>query len=161
MLPSISALLVPTAIQLLALLFLFAPFAMALRLSTGARNAACNATVDLLDAGSAAGVVLIRTGAQPTNVGDADTGTLLGTLTFSDPAFGNAATGVATASAITSDTTADASGTAGHARLKDSDANIVMDCTCGQGSGDINFDNNVIVAGGTIAISSMTVTQPI
>jgi hypothetical protein len=134
---------------------------MALRLSTAARNAATDAVVDLIDGGAGAGTIAIRTGAQPTNVGDADSGTLLGTLTFSDPAFGASSTGVATASAITSDTSADASGTAGHARIKDSTPAILMDCTCGQGSGDVNFDNNVIVAGGTIAISSMTFTTPI
>jgi hypothetical protein len=134
---------------------------MAYRLSTDTRNKACDAIVDDLDAGSGAGTIAIRTGTQPTNVGDADTGTLLATLTFSDPAFGAASTGVATASAITSDTNADNSGTAGHARLKDSDGNIHSDCTCGQGSGDISFDNNVIVSGGTVAISSMSVTMPI
>lgn len=134
---------------------------MTWRLSTDARNKACDAMVDDIDAGSGAGTIAIRTGAQPTNVGDADTGTLLGTLTFSDPAFGAAASGVATASAITSDSSADNSGTAGHFRIKDSDGNIHSDGTCGQGSGDLNFDNNVIVAGGTIAISSMTVTMPI
>jgi hypothetical protein len=31
----------------------------------------------------------------------------------------------------------------------------------GQGSGDLSFDNSVIVAGGTIAISAFTVTVPI
>ncbi len=134
---------------------------MAFRLSTAARNAACNGIVDLLDAGAGAGTIAIRTGAQPTNVGDADSGTLLGTLTCSDPAFGNASTGVATASAITSDTNADASGTAGHFRMKDSDANIVADGTCGQGSGDLSFDNATIVSGGTIAISSFSVTVPV
>lgn len=134
---------------------------MALRLSTAARNGACNGIVDLLDAGAGAGTIAIRTGSQPTNVGDADTGTLLGTLTYSDPAFGNSATGTATASSITSDTSADNSGTAGHFRAKDSDANIVFDGTCGQGSGDLSFDNSVIVAGGVIAISSFTVTVPI
>lgn len=134
---------------------------MAFRLSTDTRNRACDAIVDDIDAGAGAGTIAIRTGAQPTNVGDADTGTLLGTLTFSDPAFGAAAAGVATASAITSDTNADASGTAGHFRIKDSDGNIVADGTCGQGSGDLSFDNAVIVAGGTIAISSFTVTIPI
>lgn len=131
---------------------------MAYRLSTAARNAACDAIVDGIDAGAGAGTIAIRTGAQPTNVGDADSGTLLGTLTFSDPAFGAASTGVATASAITSDSSADNSGTVGHARIKDSTPAIHSDCTCAQGSGDINFDNGTIVAGGVIAISSMTVT---
>ena len=135
---------------------------MAMRLANPVRQLAGDAIVDALDAGAGAGTCAIRTGTQPTNVGDADTGTLLGTLTFSDPAFGATnSSGVATASAITSDTNADNSGTAAHARLKDSTPAICFDCTCGQGSGDINFDNNVIVAGGTIAISAMTVTVPI
>jgi hypothetical protein len=134
---------------------------VAYRLSTDTRNKACDAIVDDIDSGTPPGTIAIRTGAQPTNVGDADTGTLLGTLTFSNPAFGSAATGVATAAAITSDTNADASGTAGHFRIKDGSGNIHSDGTCGQGTGDLSFDNNVIVAGGTIAISSMTVTVPI
>lgn len=134
---------------------------MAYRLATDTRNKACDAIVDDIDAGSGAGTIAIRTGAQPTNVGDADSGTLLGTLTFSDPAFGSASTGTATASSITSDTNADASGTAGHFRIKDSDANIHSDGTCGTSGADLNFDNATIVAGGTIAISSFTVTVPI
>lgn len=134
---------------------------MALRLGTTMRNAACNGIVDTIDQGSGAGTIRIYTGAQPAAVSDNPSGTALGTLTFSDPAFGAAATGVATASAITSDTSADNSGTAGHAAIYDSDVNPLADMTCGQGSGDLDFDNNVIVAGGTIAISSLTVTTPI
>lgn len=107
------------------------------------------------------GTIQIRTGAQPATADTAAGGTLLGTLTFSATAFG-ATNGsrVATANAITSDTSADASGTAGHARLLTSGAAIVGDADCGQGSGSINFDNAVIVSGGVIAISSMTLTQP-
>lgn len=134
---------------------------MAFRLSTAARNAACDAIVDLLDGGAGAATIAVRTGAQPTNVGDADSGTLLGTLTCSDPAFGAASTGTATAASITSDTSADNSGTAGHVRIKDSSPAIICDADAAQGSGTFNFDNNVIVAGGTIAISSFTVTVPI
>lgn len=134
---------------------------MALRLSTTARNNACNGIVDTLDQGSGAAKIRVRTSTQPTNVGDAENGTLLGTLTCSDPAFGNSSTGTATASAITSDTSADASGTAGHFRMLDSDDNPICDGTCGQGSGDLSFDNTTIVAGGVIAISSFTVTVPI
>lgn len=130
---------------------------MTYRRSTATRNAVANAEGDLLDGGS----IQIRTGAQPTNVGDAAGGTLLGTLTFSGTAFGAPSTGVVTAAAIGSDTSADNSGTAGHARLLDSGAAIHSDASCGQGSGDFNFDNNVIVAGGTIACSSLTLTTPI
>jgi len=133
---------------------------MAYRLSTAARNAACDAIVDLLDVGGT-GTIRIRTSTQPTNVGDADTGTLLGTLTFSATAFGSASTGTATAAAITSDSSADASGTAGHFRFYTGGAAINSDGTCGQGSGDLSFDNSTIVLGGVIAITSFTVTVPI
>lgn len=134
---------------------------MALRLGTTCRNNACNGIVDTIDQGSGAGTFKMYTGAQPAAVSDNPSGTLLGTLTFSDPAFGNASTGVATASAITSDTSADNSGTCQHGAIYDSDVNPLMDADAAQGSGVINFDNNVIVAGGVIAISSMIVTVPI
>ena len=133
---------------------------MAFRLGTTMRNNATNGVVDTIDQGAGAGTVKVYTGSQPGSVGGAY-GTLLGTLTFSDPAFGASATGVATASAITSDTSADNSGTAATFALMDSDANVLADGTCGLGSGDLSFDNNVIVAGGVIAISSMTITTPI
>lgn len=139
----------------------FGLLGMAYRLSTDTRNKACDAVVDDIDTGGGAGKILIRTGAQPTNVGDADTGTLLGTCVFSATAFGAASAGAATSNAITSDSSADASGTAGHFRVKDFADNIHSDGTCGQGSGDLSFDNSVIVAGGVIAISSIVVTQPI
>lgn len=133
---------------------------MAYRLSTNARNKACDGIVDAIDVGGA-GTIRIRTSTQETNVGDADGGTLLGTLTFSATAFGSSSTGTATAAAITSDSSADASGTAGHFRIYDGSAAIHSDGTCGQGSGDLSFDNSVIVSGGVIAISSFTVTVPI
>ena len=133
---------------------------MAYRLGTAARDAACNAIVDLLDVGGV-GTIQIRTGAQPATVATALGGTLLGTLTFSATAFGASSTGVATAAAITSDTSADASGTAGHAVLITFAGTNHSDADCAMGSGSFNFDNNVIVAGGVIAISSMTVTVPI
>jgi hypothetical protein len=132
---------------------------MAYRLATATRNAAADANVDLLDGGT----IEVRTGAQPAAVNDADSGTLLGTLTFGTPAFGAASGGEATAEAITSDTDADASGDAGHVRIKTSAAAIHSDALAGESgdSPDVEFDNKSVVAGGTIAISSMTITQPI
>jgi len=130
------------------------------RLGTTMRNNACNGVVDTVDQGSGAGKCKIYTGALPGSVGGTY-GTLLGTLTFSDPAFGNAATGVATASAITSDTNADASGTAAAFTITDSDDNVLCDGDANTSGASMNFDNTTVVAGGTLAISSMTVTQPI
>jgi len=134
------------------------------KLSTSSRNAACDAIVDLIDGGTGAGTLKHYTGSQPTNVSDASSGTLLGTNTFSSTAFGSASTGVATAASITSDTNAAASGTAGYFRIRQGAGGDTAALSQGNSStsaADLNFDNNVIVAGGTIAISSMTVTMPV
>lgn len=135
---------------------------MATRIPTNVRNAMANAAVDLIDAGPAAGTVQIRTGAQPASAGSAATGTLLGTLTLSDPAFADAVNGTATASAVTGDSSADASGTAGWFRVLDSTGATVLDgsITGTGGGGDMILDSTAIVAGGTISVTSWTVTQP-
>ena len=102
------------------------------------RNLACDAIVDQLDGGT----IQIRTGAQPASPNDAASGTLLATLTFGTPAFGDSVSGTATANAISSDTSVDDTGTAGHARMLTSGAATAF------------------VAGGTAAISSLTLTVP-
>lgn len=130
-------------------------------ISTAARTAMADALVDLLDAGSGAGTVKIYTGTQPAGPGTAiGAQVLLGTLTCSDPAFGAAASGVATASAITSDTTADNTGTATWFRAADSNGTAVWDGTCGTSDADMILDSVSIIAGGTIAVSSWTITMP-
>lgn len=135
---------------------------MATRISTGARNAAADAVTTLLDAGAAAGYIEIREGTQPADPQTAASGTLLGTLPLSDPAFGAAATGTATANTITDDSDADASGTAGWFRAYDSDANAVIDgsITGTGGGGDLELDDTNIVAGGVISVDSWTITMP-
>lgn len=135
---------------------------MAFRLATATRNAVADANVDLLDGGT----IEVRSGAPPTAVNDADQGTLLATLTFGTPAFGAAGAsnpGEAIANAISADTDADDSADAGHVRLKTSAPAIHSDAVAGE-SGDspeVVFDNKSIVAGGTVAISAMTITQPV
>lgn len=128
------------------------------KIGTAARNAACDAIVDLLDGGT----LEVFTGSPPATPATADSGTKLGTCTLGTPAFGAASGGVATANAIGSDTNADASGDAGYFRLKTSGAVVVLQGTAGAAadSPDLTFDNKAIVAGGTIAISSLTVTVP-
>lgn len=131
------------------------------RLTNASASAAADAVVDRIDAGAGAGTIKIYTGTIPT---DADTAvgaqTLLATLTFSDPAFGAASNGVATASAITSDTSADATGTAAWARIADSTGTTVMDVTVGTSGEDINFNTVSFVTGATVAITALTYTQP-
>ena len=130
------------------------------RLSNAAASAAADAVVDLIDAGAGAGSLKIYDGTIPTNANTAiGAQVLLATLTFSDPAFGAASNGVATANAITSDSSADATGTATWARIADSNGNTVMDVTVGTSGEDINFNTVSFVSGATIAISSLTYTQ--
>lgn len=135
---------------------------MATRISVAARSAAADAVVDLLDGGAGAGTLEIRTGAQPATPATAASGTLLATLTLSDPAFGAASSGVATASAITDDTSADATGTAGWFRAKDSSGNAVIDgdITGTGGGGNMELDSTSIVSGGLVEVTSWTITMP-
>jgi hypothetical protein len=144
-------------LQILGLALFLGLFLFTYRRATATRQAVGDAEAAFYNGGT----IQIRTGAQPATPDTAAAGTLLGTLTFNATAFGSTnSSGVATANAITSDTSADNSGTAAHARLLNSSAAIRSDCSCGQGTGDISFDNSVIVAGGVIAISSMTLTTP-
>ena len=135
---------------------------MAIKLTNATKSAAADAVVDRLDAGSGAGTIEIRTGSQPTNADDADTGTLLATLTFSDPAFGAASNGVATASIITSDSSADATGTAGYFVVKDSTGTKVFTgtITATGGGGDMTLVTTSITAGQPVQLTSFTYTQP-
>lgn len=132
------------------------------RLADTAQQGAMDAVVDLIDAGSGAGTIKIYTGTQPATGDTALSGnTLLGTLTFSDPAFGATnSSGVATASSITSDTSADATGTATWARIQDSNGANVFDCDVGTSGATINLNSVSITSGGTIAITSFTMTHP-
>lgn len=130
---------------------------MAMRSAAAFRNACLDAGLALLNSG---GTIAIYTGSQTGSVGGSESGnTLLATPTFSSTAFGASSSGTATANSITS-ATAVASGTAGHFLAKSAAAAVEFDGTCGQGTGDMSFDNSAIVSGGTVAISSMTVTMP-
>lgn len=136
------------------------------KISTGARNAAVDAITAIINGGTGAGTLAIRTGTPPTNVSDASSGTLLGTLTFSGTSFGSAATGTATANSITSDTNADASGDAGYFRIYPgaaADTAAVCQGTAGNSGDtpDLTFDNKSIVAGGTIAVTAFTLAVPV
>lgn len=126
---------------------------MAVTHSTAARNAACNAVVDILDTGTgdAAGDLLIQTAGN----------SQVALLPLSNPAFGNASSGTATANAITSDTAA-AGGTAAKAALRDRDNNqtILGSVTAAGGGGDFIISNTSVGAGDTVSCSSLTYSAP-
>lgn len=130
-------------------------------ISAAVRTAMVQQIQVALDAGSGPGTIKIYTGTQPAGPGTAvGAQVLLGTLTLSDPSFPAGSTGVITASAITSDTTADATGTATWFRALDSNAVAVIDGSVGTSAADMILDSVSIVAGGTIALTSWTITMP-
>jgi len=131
------------------------------RLATASRNAAADAVVDRLDLGAGAGTLKIYTGAVPATGNDEGTGTLLATVTFADPAFGAAASGVASATDPAAVTGVGA-GTAVSYVIEDSTgANVwVGDVTATGGGGSLELATTTISVGVTVDISSFTYTQP-
>lgn len=119
-----------------------------------------------VDIGSTASVIDIRSGVQPADPDTVASGTLLATLTFSATAFGAATDanpgGRITANAITSDSSADATGTAGYFRIRATGigAADVADGEIGTAASDLNMNTVSITAGSTVSITSFTVTMP-
>jgi hypothetical protein len=139
-----------------------------LKISTAARDALVDAFTALIDGGTGAGRIEIRTGSPPTDVDDASTGTLLGTLTFQADSYSASSGGTATVTpSINSDTDANDSGDAGYFRVyagAAGDTAALLQGTCGEAADapvDLEFDEKTIVAGGTIAISALSLTMPI
>lgn len=115
-----------------------------------------------------AGVIKIFSGSIPNNTETADTGTLLATLTLTNPAFPASATSssprgaIATANAITA-AAAVATNTAGYFRgyrNTPTTTNADIQGTCGTASADMILNTTSIVSGGNVSISSWTVTLP-
>src|SRR5690606_11645723 len=123
-------------------------------LSSAARSAACDGIVDLLDAGSGAGNFLLTDTAG-------GGGSTLAEITLNDPAFGAAATGVATLDIDpTLSATASADGTAAGWALRDSDDTVVISGDIGTGSQDLDIDNTSVTTGQTVTLGAITVTVP-
>ena len=136
--------------------------ATALKIGTAIRNAMCDAAADQHDLNSPPAVIEIRTGAPPATPATGDSGTLLATLTMSNPAYGSASSGTCQENAISSDTSADNSGDAGHWRVKQGSGAVLSQGTAGEAadSPDLTFDDKSIVAGGTVAITNFSITMP-
>ena len=120
---------------------------MALTHVTTIRNSLADLVVDAIDAGASAGALVIMTSGE----------TELAVLPCSDPAFGAASSGTATASSITSDTNAVA-GTAALFKFRDSDSNEVFrgTVTATGGGGDLELSSVSFGAGDTVSISSFS-----
>jgi len=85
---------------------------------------------------------------------------LLAELTFGNPAFGASVAGVATANAITGDTTADNTGTATWFRaLKSDGTTVIFDGSVGTSGANLNLNSVAISAGAAVSVSSFSYTQ--
>jgi len=138
------------------------------RISGQAALDACDAVVDRYDLDTPPGLLRIYddTAARPAGPDTAiSTQVLLATLTMSNPAFGAAADQApgarATASAITDDTSAAATGTAAFFRGVTGTAfTALIDGEIGTSGADMNLNTLAIVIGATVSITAWTIDMP-
>lgn len=124
---------------------------MAVTLTTAAKNAACDAIVDLLDGGSgdATGDIAFSTSVPAT----------LCICNTAATAFGSASSGVATAGTIAQGT-ATAGGTIALALFRNKSNTEIFRCAVSTSGSDINLTSVTISTSDTIDVSSLTVTVP-
>lgn len=117
-----------------------------------------NAMLDSITTRAGASALLrIYDGTQPATGGTATT--LLAELTCNATFAPAASSGVLTLNAITSDTSANATGTATWFRIVQSGGSThVLDGTVGTSGADLNLNTVSIVSGATVAVSSFTIT---
>ena len=129
---------------------------MTVRLTTTIRNTGLAAITTEI---GISGLLRIYDGTQPASVATAlSSNTLLAELALSATAAAAPSGGVWTASSITDDSSADATGTQTWATLTTSAGTRIVDMSCGNGSGDLNL-SGTITSGGTVSVSSLTITD--
>ena len=129
---------------------------MAITLSDTVRNARLDAIESTI--GTSA-VLKIRTGAAPTHVSDASTGTELATLSLPSDWMAAASGGSKAMSGTWQDTSADASGTAAHFEICSSGGTVHLRASVSTSGADMNVDNTSFAAGQSFTISSFTLTD--
>jgi len=132
---------------------------MAVKFSVEVRNARLDA---LETAIGTSAVLKIRSGAAPTNITDADSGTVLATLSLPSDWMANAASGSKSKSGTWQDTSADNTGTAAHFRLYASDGttqHMQGSITATGGGGDMTVDNTSFVTGQSFTVTAFTLTD--
>ena len=125
---------------------------MAVTYSTAAKQARMEAVIAQIDASAGAGTL---------EIGTTGMASVLATFTLADPC------GSASGAVLTfdfdpdiSDASADNSGTAAEARIKNGDGTaIITGLTVGVGSGDIQLDSVSITAGQTVTLTTGTITH--
>lgn len=106
-------------------------------------------------------ILKIRTGAKPADCATADSGTVVATLNLPSDWMAAASSGSKAKSGTWSDSSADATGTAGHFRLYASDGTTCHaqgTVTATGGGGDMEVDNVSFAAGQAFSITSFILT---
>lgn len=126
---------------------------MALAFSTAVRNSMLDA---ITSAAGGSALLNIYDGSRPATGGTATT--LLAQLTCNATFAAGASSGVLTLNAITTDSSANATGTATWFRITTSGATHIVDGNVGTSGSDLNLNTTSIVSGGPVAVSSFTIT---
>lgn len=125
---------------------------MAVTYSTATKQARLEAVIAKIDAGAGPGTL---------EIGTTSMASVLAILTLADPS------GTASGATLTfdfdpdiSDTSANNSGTAAEARIKDSDGNVIISgLTVGTSGTDIILDSVSITTGQTVTLTTGTITH--
>lgn len=134
-----------------------APALAAFQFSDAARNAALDAVETAI---GTAPTLEIRSGAAPANCATADSGTVLVTMTLPSDWMAAASGGSKAKAGTWEDTSADATGTAGHFRIKQGATCHIQGSVTGTGGGgDIELQNTSIAAGQAVTITSFTISN--
>ncbi len=125
---------------------------MAVTYTTATKNARMDAVAARIDGGSGPGVL---------QIGTAGMGTILAEITLDDPCAAAASGGVLTLAGFPrSDGSANDSGTAAAARIRDSSGtDIITGLTVGTAGTDIVLDSVSITAGQQVTIQTATFTH--
>lgn len=122
-----------------------------------------NARLDAIETAIGTSAVLkIRTGAAPSGIADADSGTVLATLSLPSDWMAAASGGTKAKSGTWEDTSADATGTAAHFRIYASNGttqHMQGTVTATGGGGDMTVDNTSFAAGQSFTITGFTLTE--
>ena len=124
---------------------------MAVTYTTAVKNARMTAVRDQIDGGSGAGVL---------QIGTTGMASILAEITLDDPS-GTISGGVLSLSGFPkSDTSANNTGTAAAARIRDSSGtDVITGLTVGTSGTDIILDSVSITAGQTVTINSASITH--
>jgi hypothetical protein len=124
---------------------------MAVTHSTAARDAAANAVVDLLDAGTPPGFLDFLTAADA----------LVAQITLSTTAFGASSSGVATLAGVPLTSAGATAGTIAKAEFTNAAGTAVILCAVATSGSDINIPGGLTLAtNDTVTVTALTYTAP-